>query len=290
MDKPRKKKVSREPVKHKSADSSSFKLPKQGPSAALEWPMRLNKYIAAAGVCARRAAAELVKAGKVSVNGAVVLEPGVLVEATDKVAYNGKVIRPSENFMYILLNKPKNYLTTTSDDRGRLSVLDLIREAGRERLFPVGRLDRNTTGLLLITNDGELAQRLSHPSNNIRKTYFVELDKPVTDKDMKAIADGLTLEDGPVEVDGLAWPDAARRNEVLVELHSGRNRIIRRMFEHLGYEVYNLDRTGYAGLDKKNLPRGRYRHLTDREIIMLRHFIGRKKGLDPAKKDERPKQ
>jgi 23S rRNA pseudouridine2605 synthase len=290
MDKPHKKKVSREPVKHKSTDSSSFKLHNTGPSAALEWPMRLNKYIAAAGVCARRAAADLVKSGKVSVNGAVVLQPGILVEATDTVECNGKVVKPTEVFLYILLNKPKNYLTTTADDRGRHSVLDLIRESGQHRLFPVGRLDRNTTGLLLITNDGELAQRLSHPSNNIRKTYFVELDKPVTDKDMKAIADGLTLEDGPVSVDGLAWPDAARRNEVLIELHSGRNRIIRRIFEHLGYEVHNLDRTGYAGLDKKNLPRGRYRHLTDREIIMLRHFIGRKKGLEPQKKVEPPKQ
>ena len=242
--------------------------------------MRLNKYIAASGVCARRVAAELVKDGKVKVNGKTVVEPFLLVLEADLVEVNGKTVRPSENLVYILLNKPKNYLCTSADERGRHSVLELIREPGVERLFTVGRLDRNTTGLLLLTNDGEMAQRLAHPRNRVSKIYTVELNKPVSERDMQRIADGVMLEDGRAEVDALAWPDPTNRKEVILELHSGKNRIVRRIFESLGYEIYRLDRTGYAGLTKKDLPRGRYRHLADREVIMLRHFTGRVRNLD----------
>lgn len=287
MDKPRKGPPDRKALRHRSGDSPSFRLPKSGDAASLQWPMRLNKYIAASGVCARRAAAELVKEGKIMLNGQVESNPGTLVNPEDQVIYNGKVLRPTERFLYILLNKPKNYLCTSADERGRHSVLELIREAERDRLFSVGRLDRHTTGLLLLTNDGDLAQRLSHPGNEVSKTYLVELDRSISEKDMQRIADGLELEDGPIAVDGIAWPDAAQRKQVLIELHSGRNRIVRRIFEHLGYQVEKLDRVNYAGLTKKDLPRGRYRHLTDREIIMLRHFTGRRKGLEPPSAEKK---
>lgn len=242
--------------------------------------MRLNKYVAVCGVCARRAAAVLVKDGKIKVNNEISLEPGILVTETDVVEYNGKVIKPSVNFMYILLNKPKNTITTTADERGRDSVLDLVNEAKQERLYPVGRLDRMTTGLLILTNDGDLTQRLAHPSNEVKKIYKAELDRNVTEKDLERIADGIVLEDGVAEVDAVGWADPDKKNKVILELHSGKNRIVRRIFEALGYQVDRLDRIGYAGLDKKDLPRGRYRHLTDREVIMLRHFVGRKKNLD----------
>ena len=271
------KKVGRNPVVNRGK-KDSFKLPKA--EAAVTWPMRLNKFVAACGVCARRAAAVLVKEGKVKVNNEVVLEPGILVNEKDVVEYNGKVITPSVNFMYILLNKPKNTITTTSDERGRDSVLDLINEARDERLYPVGRLDRQTTGLLLLTNDGELTQRLAHPSNEIKKIYQVDLDRAVSERDLERIADGVMLEDGVADVDAVGWAEPDKKSQVILELHSGKNRVVRRIFEALGYQVDRLDRIGYAGLTKKDLPRGRYRHLTDREVIMLRHFVGRKKNLD----------
>jgi 23S rRNA pseudouridine2605 synthase len=280
MEKPRKGRPDRKALPRRSGDSPSFRLPQVTNANTLAWPMRLNKFIASSGVCARRAAAELVKEGKIMLNGQVETNPGTLVNQTDKVVYNGKELRPTDRFTYILLNKPKNYLCTSADDRGRHSVLELIRETDRERLFSVGRLDRNTTGLLLLTNDGDLAQRLSHPSNEVGKSYLVELDRNVSEKDMQRIAEGLKLEDGVIQVDGVAWPDVQRRQLVQLDIHSGKNRIVRRIFEHLGYEVEKLDRTTYAGLTKKDLPRGRYRHLTDREIIMLRHFTGRRKGLE----------
>lgn len=279
---------SRQPVKPPQDKSKGFRKSKQEIPAELNWPMRLNKYIAASGVCARRAAAELVKQGKVTVNGVTEANPAVMITEADKVTANGKEIKPAVNFVYILLNKPKNYLCTAEDERGRKSVLELIREDHKERLFTVGRLDRNTTGLLLLTNDGDLAQRLSHPSNNVQKTYVVDLDRPVSDKDMQKIVDGIELEDGKAEIDGLAWPDAQKRFQVMIELHSGKNRIVRRIFETLGYRVDRLDRTNYAGLSKKDLPRGRYRHLTDREIVMLRHFTGKSKRS--RKIDELPER
>lgn len=283
MEKPKPNPRQRKPAEHRSGDSASFKLKAQQTGKTLDWPMRLNKYIAASGLCARRAAGDMVKEGKIKVNGETVLEPGIMVEKTDVVEHLGKILKPTESFVYILLNKPKNYLTTTADERGRHSVLELIPESEKKRLFPVGRLDRNTTGLLLITNDGDLAQKLTHPSNNVKKSYNVELNRPVQEKDMVKIAEGITLEDGLTEVDGLAWPDPSKKHKVLLEIHSGKNRIIRRIFEHLGYEVIYLDRVEYAGLSKKALPRGRYRHLTDREIIMLRHFTGRSKNLKENK-------
>lgn len=286
MTKPRKDPRDRPPLTSRSSDSPSFKRSRTEQARTLEWPIRLNKYIAASGICARRAAAELVKQGKVKLNGQPETNPGVLVSETDKVEVNGKIVRPAERFIYLLLNKPKNYLCTSQDDRGRHSVLELIRESDRERLFTVGRLDRNTTGLLLITNDGDLAQRLAHPSNNVRKTYLATLTRPVSEKDMERIAAGIELEDGVADVDGIAWPDAARKHEVLLEIHSGKNRVVRRIFEHLGYEVEKLDRTGYAGLTKKDLPRGRYRPLTDREVIMLRHFTGKRQGWKPPSEEE----
>lgn len=282
MDRPRKGRTGGRPQRGKAPEGAGFKLQRSAGTEKLRWPLRLNKYIAASGVCARRVAADLVKDGKVKVNGQTVVEPFVLVSETDVVEVNGRAVRPSENLVYILLNKPKNYLCTSADERGRHSVFELIREPGVERLFTVGRLDRNTTGLLLLTNDGEMAQRLSHPRNRVSKIYTVELNKPVTERDMQRIADGLMLEDGRAEVDALAWPDPSNRKEVILELHSGKNRIVRRIFESLGYEIYRLDRTGYAGLSKKDLPRGRYRHLADREVIMLRHFTGRVPNLDEA--------
>ena len=260
------------------AGKDSFKLPKS--EEGLSWPMRLNKFVAVCGICARRAAAVLVKEGKVKVNNEVVIEPGVLINETDVVEYNGKTIRPSVNFMYILLNKPKNTITTTADERGRDSVLDLVNEAKKERLYPVGRLDRMTTGLLILTNDGDLTQRLAHPSNEVKKIYKAELDRNISEKDLERISDGIVLEDGVAEVDTVGWAEPDKKNQVILELHSGKNRIVRRIFEALGYQVDRLDRIGYAGLTKKDLPRGRYRHLTDREVIMLRHFVGRKKNLD----------
>ena len=238
--------------------------------------MRLNKFIAHAGICARRQAAELVKQGQVKVNGKVELSPAYLVQPGDKVAYKGKTLRLEEKKVYILMNKPKDVITTVSDEKGRKTVLDLLRDKVDERVFPVGRLDRMTTGLLLLTNDGDLAQRLSHPSFKVKKIYYVVLDKILPEPDLERIRKGLKLEDGLAKVDGIAYV-GEKKNEIGIELHIGRNRIIRRIFEHLGYQVVKLDRTYYAGLTKKDLPRGRFRHLTEKEIIMLKHFTKGKK-------------
>ncbi len=237
-----------------------------------EWPMRLNKYVAHCGICSRREAAELVKAGKILFNGKVTLEPFILVEEKDEVRYEGKLIKPETRRVYLLLNKPKDTITTVQDDRGRRTVLDLIRRPVKERIYPVGRLDRLTTGLLLLTNDGELAQKLSHPSSKIAKVYHVTLDRTIQEQDLEKIRRGVSLEDGTAEIDAVNYVEGASRREVAVELHSGKNRIVRRIFEHLEYNVVRLDRVYYAGLTKKDLPRGHYRELTQREIIMLRHF------------------
>lgn len=234
--------------------------------------MRLNKYVAHCGVCSRRQAADKVKAGEIIVNGVVVTEPGYQVQDGDVVEYEGKVIQPEEQQVYILMNKPKDVITTVTDDRGRATVIDLLKGKVKERIFPVGRLDRATTGLLLLTNDGHLAQKLAHPSYEIQKFYQVTLDKPVTMLDLQKIRDGLELDDGPAPVDGVAHIKGGKLNEVGIEIHIGRNRIVRRIFEHLGYTVVHLDRVYYAGLSKKDLPRGFFRHLTDQEIVMLKHF------------------
>jgi 23S rRNA pseudouridine2605 synthase len=235
--------------------------------------VRLNKYIADCGIAARRKADEHIKNGLVTVNGQVVKEPGFRVTEGDKVTFSGDVVKPVNNRVYLLLNKPKDVITSASDEKGRKTVMDLVQNAVSERIFPIGRLDRDTTGLLLLTNDGELADRLSHPSRKMRKLYHATLDKPLTKFHLDSIANGLVLEDGPVQVDSVNFDGATTdRKEVMIELHVGRNRIVRRIFEHLGYEVVKLDRVFYAGLTKKDLPRGRYRYLTEREVIMLKHF------------------
>ncbi|MBX0291899.1 pseudouridine synthase [Hymenobacter sp. HSC-4F20] len=233
--------------------------------------VRLNRYIANAGICSRREADALIAAGEIKVNGQVVTEMGYKVQPSDTVQY-GKTNLNREKLVYVLLNKPKDYITTTDDPEGRRTVMELVKGASKERVFPVGRLDRNTTGLLLFTNDGEVAQKLSHPSHRNKKIYQVELDKPLTEAHLRQIAEGLELEDGKAEVDDVAVV-AGNPHFVGVEIHIGRNRIVRRIFEHLGYEVVTLDRVQYAGLTKKDLPRGKWRFLTEKEVIRLKYFM-----------------
>lgn len=232
--------------------------------------MPLNKYVAHSGVCGRREAAELVKQGKVTVNGSIIYEPGFKVTTSDEVNVKGERVFLQHNPVYILLNKPKDYLTTSKDPEGRKTVFDLVAKATTERVFPVGRLDRNTTGVLLLTNDGELAQKLTHPSYEIKKIYEVKLDKDLTKKDFEAIVQGVTLEDGFVAADSLAYADAHDKSIVGIEIHSGRNRIVRRIFEHLGYDVKYLDRVMFANLTKKNVDRGKYRFLSEKEVRLLK--------------------
>ncbi|PSL19212.1 pseudouridine synthase [Dyadobacter jiangsuensis] len=233
--------------------------------------IRLNRYIANAGICSRREADDLISSGQISVNGKIITEMGYKVRPTDVVKYGKKALNP-EKMVYILINKPKDYITTTDDPEERKTVLDLIAGACSERVYPVGRLDRNTTGLLLLTNDGELAEKLTHPSSGIKKIYQAELDKPIATEDFEQLQAGVELEDGFIRPDevGLVTPDA---QVVGLEIHSGRNRIVRRMFEHLGYEVQKLDRTVFAGLNKKDLPRGKWRFLTEKEVIKLKFLL-----------------
>ena len=234
--------------------------------------MPLNKYIAHAGICGRREAAELVKKGLVKVNNALITEPGHKVASTDEVKVNGKKIFLAKNLVYILLNKPKDYITTTDDPQNRKTVIDIVGKATKERVYPVGRLDRNTSGVLLLTNDGELAQKLTHPKNEIKKVYAVTLNRPLDKKDFDQILKGVVLDDGPASVDVLAYADAKDKTQIGVEIHSGRNRIVRRIFESLGYDVKNLDRVIFAGLTKKNIERGKFRFLTEKEVRDLKHF------------------
>ena len=236
--------------------------------------MRLNKYLALCEVAARRKSGEIILNGEVMVNDVVMNEPGYRVQATDVVKLNGKIIKPQEQKVYILMNKPKDTITTTDDERGRNTVMDIVSRTIHTRIYPVGRLDRETTGLLLLTNDGDLAQKMTHPSYRIKKIYHVVLTHHIKPSDIEAIAGGLTLEDGIAEVDSVKMLEAGAKNEVIVELHVGKNRIVRRIFEHLHYEVEKLDRVYYGGLTKKDLPRGTYRSLTEREVIMLKHFTG----------------
>jgi len=241
------------------------------PEAEQAFPFRLNKYVAHCGICSRREAAELVKSGKVKVNDVVETNPAYELQEKDKVYYEDKLIKLNQTLFYILLNKPKNVITTLNDERGRKTVFDLIKQDIKDRVYPVGRLDRNTTGLLLLTNDGDLAQKLSHPSHKMKKIYHATLDKNLTKADMDRILMGVKLEDGIAEVDGIEYAND-KKNEIGVEIHSGKNRIVRRIFEHLGYETIKLDRVYFAGLTKKNIPRGKFRHLTDKEIIQLKHL------------------
>lgn len=241
------------------------------PSSADE-KMPLNKYIAHCGICSRREAIDLIKAGKVKVNEKVEKEPGYKVQEKDVILFEDKKVLPQRNLVYYLLNKPKDFITTTDDPEGRKTVMDLFKNVTEARIFPVGRLDRNTTGLLLMTNDGELTQKLSHPKHNTKKVYQVGLDRPLSKADFEAIANGLILEDGKAEVDEIAFINPKDKKEIGIEIHSGRNRIVRRIFEHLNYEVKTLDRVMYAGLTKKNLPRGKFRELEPQEVVFLKHF------------------
>ena len=232
--------------------------------------IRLNRFIANAGICSRREADDIIKAGEISVNGEVVTEMGHQVQPGDVVKMGNKKLS-REKMVYVLINKPKDFITTTEDPDDRKTVMDLVKNACEERIYPVGRLDRNTTGLLLLTNDGELADKLTHPSNEIEKLYQVELDKPLTVEHQEQILKGITLEDGEFKADevGIVTPD----NMVIgIKIHSGRNRIVRRLFESLGYDVLKLDRTTFAGLNKKDLPRGSWRFLTEKEVVKLKFF------------------
>ena len=232
--------------------------------------MPLNKYVAHGGLCSRREAAVWVKEGKVTVNGEVATDPGMKVSPTDFIKVGNKKVTPSRNFVYILLNKPKDYITTSEDPQGRKTVLDLVRSATDERVYPVGRLDRNTSGVLLLTNDGDLAQKLSHPKHEIKKVYEVRLDRVLTKGDMDKIASGVTLEDGFVAPDVIAYADAKDKSIIGIEIHSGRNRIVRRVFEYMKYDVKGLDRVMFAGLTKKDVQRGKWRFLKEKEIRILK--------------------
>ena len=232
-------------------------------------PLRLNKFLANAGVCSRREADEFIQAGVVTVNGQVVTELGTKVLRTDEVKFHDQPVT-IEKKVYVLLNKPKDYVTTVDDPQQRKTVMDLVKDACPERIYPVGRLDRNTMGVLLLTNDGELACKLTHPKFLKKKVYHVYLDKNLTAHDMQQIADGITLEDGEVHADAIEYADDNDKSQVGIEIHSGKNRIVRRIFESLGYHVTKLDRVMFAGLTKKNLRRGDWRYLTEKEVDMLR--------------------
>lgn len=232
--------------------------------------IRLNRFISNSGVCARREADKLIEAGEIYVNGKVMTDFSYRVQETDTVKYGSKILK-REKYVYVLLNKPKDFLTTTEDPENRKTVMDLVRSASTARLYPVGRLDRNTTGLLLMTNDGDLAEKLMHPSFLTKKIYQVDLDRPFSDTDLQKVRNGIMLEDGPIKPDDIeiVSPD---RKSVGIEIHSGRNRIVRRIFEHLEYHINRLDRVMYAGLTKKDLPRGTWRFLTELEVTTLKHI------------------
>ncbi len=232
-------------------------------------PMRLNKFISNAGICSRRKADEHIKNGQVEVNGIIVTEMGHKISDSDEIKFKGKIIT-REKKVYILLNKPKDYITTTNDESGRRTVMELVKDASDLRLYPVGRLDRNTTGLLLFTNDGDLTQTLTHPSNNVSKLYHVFLDKEVGHIDLAKIEAGLELKDGKAMVDQIDYADKKDKSQIGIQLHIGKNRIVRRIFEHLGYKVKKLDRVVYAGLTKKNIPRGKWRYLNTKEVRELK--------------------
>jgi 23S rRNA pseudouridine2605 synthase len=234
--------------------------------------IRLNRYIANSGVCSRRDADDLITKGLISVNDKKITDLGTKVSHNDKVTYQGKSLEPGKK-VYVLLNKPKGYVATVKDPHAEHTVLDLVREATDERIYPVGRLDKSTTGVLLLTNDGDLTTRLTHPKYGIRKVYHVFLDHEVTKVDMEAIISGIELEDGKISADAISFPEQDDHTQVGIEIHSGQNRVIRRIFEKLGYEVRKLDRVYFAGLTKKNLQRGKWRHLSPKEVTMLKRGI-----------------
>ena len=231
--------------------------------------IRLNKFIAHAGICSRREADMHIKIGSVKVNNKVMTEMGYKVKPTDEVQFDGQRLK-AEKPTYVLLNKPKGFLATTRDEKGRKTVMDLVAKATKARIVPVGRLDRPTTGLLLFTNDGDLAKKLTQPSTGVKKLYHVVLDKNVSGQHLQSIKEGITLDDGTIKADEVSYVQGASKREVGIALHSGRNRIVRRIFEYLGYEVITLDRVLFAGLTKKDLPRGHWRHLSQTEVQQLK--------------------
>ncbi|MGN6249696.1 MAG: pseudouridine synthase, partial [Ginsengibacter sp.] len=265
--KPEKKTSGKREPKTKIPVKSSFTV--KADTAVTEMP--LNKFLAHCGVTSRRDAVQLIADGKVMVNKKLITQPAFKVTEKDEVVYNGKRLFITKNLVYILLNKPKDYITTTDDPQNRKTVLQLTKNATDQRIYPVGRLDRNTSGVLLLTNDGELTQQLTHPSFNVKKVYEVKLDKPLTKADFEKILAGIKLEDGEIFPDALAYADAKDRSVIGIELHSGRNRIVRRIFEYLGYDVKALDRVMYANLTKKNVERGRWRYLNEKEVRALKY-------------------
>jgi 23S rRNA pseudouridine2605 synthase len=259
--------------KSRGDKSTVIRSRKPAPPKEDDGLIRLNRYIANSGICSRRKADELIAAGVVSVNNIVISELGHKVDpAKDNIRYNGELLK-REKRVYVLLNKPKDYITTTDDPQERRTVMQLVEKASRERIYPVGRLDRNTTGLLLMTNDGDLADKLSHPRNGITKIYQVELDKSLSQGDLNKIQYGLELEDGLIKPDSVSYVAGGSKKEIGIQIHSGKNRIVRRIFEHLGYDVVKLDRVVYGNLTKKDLPRGRWRYLEEHELIQIKHLI-----------------
>ena len=272
-----------------NAKSTNYKPQTSNTQSFSEMP--LNKFIAHCGVGSRRDAVPLIKEGKITVNGNIVTEPGFKVTDKDAIVFNGKKLFVTKNMVYILLNKPKDYITTTDDPQGRKTVLQLIKHATTERIYPIGRLDRNTSGVLLFTNDGELTQKLTHPSYNVKKVYEVKLDKPVTKAHFDKIVNGITLDDGEIHADALAYADSNDKSIIGIEIHSGRNRIVRRIFEHFGYDVKALDRVMYASLTKKNVERGKWRYLSDKEVRLLKYSVPTKpKSMEIQKKQFLPEE
>ncbi len=252
----------------KNSFRKDFKKPSSTQKQTNISGIRLNKFISNSGVCSRREADTYIEHGSVTVNGKLVTEMGYKVQPNDEVRFDGTSISP-EKKKYVLLNKPKNYITTMDDDRGRKTVMELVSNAASERIYPVGRLDRMTTGLLLFTNDGELAKKLTHPKHNVKKLYHATLDRKLDLKDLQKLRGEVIIEGKKVFIDAISYVEGRTKNEVGIEIHSGRNRIVRKIFEHVGYKVVKLDRVLFAGLTKKNLPRGRWRELTKQELTNL---------------------
>ena len=258
------------PFDKKKSFKPRYKDAPAAPRGSTDGKIRLNKYIANSGVCSRREADLLIKAGVVTVNGKIVNELGTKINPGDVVVYDGNKLT-AEKKVYVLLNKPKDFITTSDDPQGRKTVMDLVKNAGDQRLYPVGRLDRNTTGLLLMTNDGELAKKLTHPKYGARKIYHVFLDKPLTRADMQKVAEGIMIDDEKITPDAVEYAGKSDdKSQIGIELHSGQNRVVRRIFESLDYKVLKLDRVVFAGLTKKDLPRGPWRYLTEKELNFLR--------------------
>ena len=255
-------------TKKKNSFRKDFKKPLTTPKKVDVGGIRLNKFISNSGICSRREADTYIEHGSVTVNGNLVTEMGYKVQTNDDVRFDGSSITP-EKKKYILLNKPKNYITTMDDERGRKTVMELVSNAANERIYPVGRLDRMTTGLLLFTNDGEIAKKLTHPKHDVKKLYHASLDKKLDLKDLQKLRGEVVIEGKKVFIDAISYVEGQTKTEIGIEIHSGRNRIVRKIFEHVGYKVVKLDRVLFAGLTKKNLPRGRWRDLTNQELANL---------------------